>query len=66
MTPDELRHQDCPVEIRWRQFAKRPEATPGLFCSCHNKWVRWLQISDAHYLIENDLVPVKTDQNHPI
>lgn len=51
MTPDEERHKDCPVEIRYKLFVGKQIPTPGLFCSCHDKWLRWLRPQEATYAI---------------
>lgn len=58
MTPDEQRHKDCPVEIRYKPFNGQNKSTPGLFCTCHNKWLKWLTTDDANYAIKELSVPI--------
>ena len=58
MSPDELRHKDCPVEVRFKVFAGQHKSTPGLFCSCHDKWLKWLTPKDAYYAINELQVPI--------
>jgi len=59
MSPDEKRHKDCPVEIRYKMFSGSKGNVAGLFCSCHDKWVKWLTDKDAEYAIKELKVPVK-------
>jgi hypothetical protein len=59
MTPQaEKQHANCPVEIRIRQYPSDPEPVPGLFCSCHNKHLKWLSWSDTEFLLDELAVPV--------
>jgi hypothetical protein len=53
-----IKHKDCPLNIRWRLFKNQSKPTPGLFCSCHNIRLRWLNFEQADELIKLE-VPVK-------
>jgi len=59
MSPDEERHKDCPVEVRFKVFSGSTTSTPGLFCSCHDKWIKWLKPKDAYYAINELNVPIR-------
>jgi hypothetical protein len=48
-----IKHNNCPVAIRWKMFRGKEIPTPGLYCSCHNTWLEWLSYRTACELIDS-------------
>jgi hypothetical protein len=40
------KHLNCPMYISFKQFKNRPELVPGLYCSKHDVWIKWLNHKD--------------------
>ena len=51
-SPRITRHDQCPMELR----VSGPHI--GLYCQCHNKWLKWLTDGEARVALEADL-PVR-------
>lgn len=54
------KHDKCPVELR----VSGPHI--GLYCSCHNKWLKWITDGEARIALEAGvqvkLIPIKKAQ----
>lgn len=53
-------HSKCNTAIYWRQFVNG-DLVPGLYCMDHRKWIQWLDIETADFLIQNGVSVVEED-----
>lgn len=52
------RHDTCPVELR----VTGPHI--GLYCQCHNQWLKWITEAEARVALEAGVDVVFTKQLH--
>jgi len=51
MLPPHIKHKDCPVVIFFIQ-GKDNSVRPGLYCSKHASWIKWLTHEEYKCAIE--------------
>jgi hypothetical protein len=44
-------HEHCPSVVMW-QMTKQGTARPGLYCSKHAKWIKWLPQEEYEMAID--------------
>lgn len=60
------KHENCQMEIRWKEFKNYQYAVPGLYCSQHGTWIQWLTYDDAMDLIESGVKAQPEPKHHMI
>jgi hypothetical protein len=45
------KHENCPIRVVHNYTPKKSKTNtinrPALVCACHNKWIKWLSVTEA-------------------
>ena len=46
------KHENCPIRVVHNYTPKKSKTNtanrPALVCACHNKWIKWLSLTEAY------------------